>query len=140
MDAVRVQLYNLIDQVQQVPTQLLLAVACFFFVAFAILVSIELNTKHIHAKHSDSDLSCISVYSSSLLFLGHRASLRRNTQLFCPTDLSATSKHNHVGMTTMYLSRHRHVVAKLLQVMPSGLPNLRSWSRSSCLPTMKSKG
>lgn len=140
MHALRAQVYNLIDQVQQVPTQLLLAVACFFLLAFAILVSTPPNTRHTHANRSNSMLSCISVYSSSLLFLGHRASPRRNTQPSCPADLSATSNHNHVGTTTMYLSRHRPVVAKLLRVMPSGPLNLKSWSRSLCLPTMKSKG
>lgn len=140
MDAVRAQVYNLTDQVQQVPTQLLLAVACFSVLAFAILVSIQLNTNHFHAKHSDPKLSCISVYSSSLLFLAHRMSLRRNTQLSCPTDLLATSKHNRVGMTTTYLSRHRLAVEKLLRAMPSSPPNPSSWSPLSCLPTMKSKG
>lgn len=38
MDAVRTHVYNLIDQVQQVPTQLLLAVACLSVLSFAILV------------------------------------------------------------------------------------------------------
>lgn len=38
MDAVRTQVYNLVDQVQQVPTQLLLAVACLSVFSFAILV------------------------------------------------------------------------------------------------------
>ncbi|KAG9953698.1 nucleotide-diphospho-sugar transferase, partial [Aureobasidium melanogenum] len=42
MDAVRAQVYNLTDQVQQVPTQLLLAVACFSVLAFAILLYLGL--------------------------------------------------------------------------------------------------
>jgi dolichyl-phosphate beta-glucosyltransferase len=41
MDAARVQVYNLIDQVQQVPTQLLLAVACLSILSFGILVLIR---------------------------------------------------------------------------------------------------
>ncbi|KAG9711670.1 hypothetical protein KCU73_g17113, partial [Aureobasidium melanogenum] len=42
MDAVRAQVYNLIDQVQQAPTQLLLAVVCFSVLAFAILLYLGL--------------------------------------------------------------------------------------------------
>ena len=43
MDAARVQVYNLIQQVQQVPTQLLLAVGCLSVLSFAILVSSNPN-------------------------------------------------------------------------------------------------
>jgi len=42
MDAARTQVYNLIEQVQQVPTQLLLAVACLSVLSFAILLYLGL--------------------------------------------------------------------------------------------------